>query len=136
MVTTWAVDSDFGPGLTVPMETGRGMNNREHFRVRAKRTKAEREVIAWEIRKCQRPPIPCSVLLTRIAPSRGLDDDNLAGALKAVRDEVAVWLGVDDAHRDTVRYRYGQQRGPWGVRIQFGPPVKGSQGVLIFNGED
>lgn len=31
----------------------------------------------------------------RVAPGR-LDDDNLARACKAVRDEVAAWLGVDD----------------------------------------
>jgi hypothetical protein len=134
--TTWVVDGDFGPGLMVPMQTGRGMNNREHYGQRTRRVKAEREVIAWELTKCQRPPIPCSVLLTRVAPSRGLDDDNLAGALKSIRDEVAAWLRVDDADRNTVRYRYAQARGPWAVRIQFGPPVKGSQGVLMFNDED
>ncbi len=33
--------------------------------------------------------------LTRIAPAL-LDDDNLRPALKAVRDEVAAWIGVDD----------------------------------------
>ena len=59
------------------------------------------------------------VTLTRIAPSNGLDDDNLAGALKAVRDEVAAWLGVDDKDRATVRYEYEQERGPWDVRIEW-----------------
>jgi hypothetical protein len=134
IATTWVEDGDFGAGATIPMQTGRGMNSREHFRARAKRVKAEREVVAWTLRheNVQKPPIPCSVLLTRFAPSRGLDDDNLAGALKSVRDEVAAWLGVDDGDRDTVRYRYGQARGAWAVRIQFGPPVRGAQHVLEF----
>jgi hypothetical protein len=42
-------------------------------------------------------------------------------------DEVAAWLGVDDRHSAQVRYRYAQQRGPWSVRIEFGPPVVGAQ---------
>jgi len=59
------------------------------------------------------------VTLTRIAPSNGLDDDNLAGALKACRDEIAEWIGVNDRDRKTVRYEYEQERGPWGVRIEW-----------------
>jgi hypothetical protein len=132
IVTTWVEDGDFGPAVAVAMRTVPGMNVREHFRARAKRVKAEKDVIAWELVKAQRPPIPCTCLLTRVAPSNGLDDDNLAGALKSVRDAVAAWLGVDDAKRETVRYRYAQTRGPWGVRIQFGPPVRGAQHVLEF----
>jgi len=130
--TTWVEDGDFGPGVTFAMQTSRGLNTREHFRVRIKRVKAEREVTSWELQRCQRPPIPCTCLLTRMAPSRGLDDDNLAGALKGVRDEVAKWLGVDDGNRQAVRFRYAQVRAPWGVRVQFGPPVRGQQGVLDF----
>jgi hypothetical protein len=85
---------------------------------------------AWLLRGTSKPSVPCTVLLTRVAPSAGLDDDNLSGALKGVRDEVAKWLGVDDRHRTQVRYRYAQARGTWGVRIEFGPPPKGSQLTL------
>lgn len=116
----------------IPMRTIPGMNTREHFRTRIKRVSAEKECVAWELHRMQKPALPCSCLLTRSAPSKGLDDDNLAGALKSVRDAVATWLGVDDGKRETVRYRYGQLRGPWGVRIEFGPPVRGMQGVLDF----
>lgn len=130
--TTWVQDGDYGAALDVPMRTVPGMNVREHPMARAKRVKAEKSVIAWELVKIAKPPIPCTCLLTRVAPSNGLDDDNLAGALKSVRDAVADWLGVDDAKRETVRYRYSQSRGPWGVRIQFGPPVRGAQHVLEF----
>lgn len=118
--------------LVVPMRTIPGMNTREHFRVRVKRVRAEKEVIAWELAKLDKPAIPCSVLLTRYAPSNGLDDDNLTGALKSVRDAVATWLGVDDAKRETVRYRYSQARGAWGVGIEFGPAASGSQHILEF----
>jgi hypothetical protein len=113
--------------LLVPLRTVPGLNAREHFRVRSKRVKKEREAVAWILRSAARPQIPCSVILTRVAPSAGVDDDNLVGALKGVRDEIARWLGVDDRNRQQVRYRYAQTRGEWGVRIEFGPPVVGAQ---------
>jgi hypothetical protein len=113
--------------LSVPLRTVPGLNAREHFAVRAKRVRKEREAVAWVLRGAARPAIPCSVTLTRVAPSAGVDDDNLVGALKGVRDEIAAWLGVDDRQRTQVRYRYAQTRGEWGVRIEFGPPVAGAQ---------
>lgn len=119
--------------ISISLKTSPGMNAREHFRVRAKRVKAEREAVAWMLKAMPKPAIPCSVLLTRVAPSNGLDDDNLAGSLKSVRDEVARWLGVDDRDRMTVRYRYAQKRGAqkqWEVRIEFGDPVPGAQMAL------
>jgi hypothetical protein len=55
--------------------------------------------------------------MTRLGPSAGLDSDNLAGALKAVRDGVADWLGIDD--RDPrVAWVCDQRRAAcWGVEI-------------------
>jgi hypothetical protein len=113
--------------IAIPLRTSSGLNAREHFRVRAKRVKAEREAVAWMLHGATKPALPCSVLLTRVAPSNGLDDDNLCGALKSVRDQVAQWLGVDDRHSMRVRYRYAQRRGPWGVCIEFGEAVTGGQ---------
>ena len=97
------------------------MNAREHHMARARRVKAEREVAGWMLASQAKPFTPCDVLLTRIAPSNGLDDDNLASALKSVRDAFAEWIGVDDKHRDIVRYSYAQERGPWAVRIEAEP---------------
>jgi hypothetical protein len=97
--------------------------------------KAERVAVAWHLtqhrRRYGKPAVPCSVLLTRLAPSNGLDDDNLVSSLKSVRDEVAAWLGVDDKDRMTVRYRYAQRRASvWCVIVEFGEPVVGAQLVL------
>lgn len=104
----------------VPIRTVNGMNARDgHWRVRHRRVKAERDAVAWVLRGSTKPGIPCVVTLTRCAPSNGLDDDGLSAALKACRDEIAKWLGVDDRHSDIVRYDYAQERGPWGVRIEF-----------------
>lgn len=105
--------------ILVPIKTGRGMNSREHWRARSKRVKAEREAVALLLNGKEKPQLPCIVTLTRLAPSNGLDDDNLAGSLKAVRDQVAQWLGVDDKRREIVRYEYEQRRAPWGVEIGY-----------------
>lgn len=105
--------------IQVPIRTVPGMNAREHWRARSRRVKTERTAIAWALTGQTKPQLPCVVTLTRVAPSNGLDDDNLAGALKAVRDQVAEWLGVDDKRRDVVRYTYEQRRGPWGVEVAF-----------------
>lgn len=116
--------------IAFPMRTGRGMNSSELPMVRHRRVKREKKEVMWELKRHTKPQIPCTCVLTRVAPSSGLDDDNLAGALKAVRDAVAQWLGVDDKDRMTVRYRYAQRRGPWGVCIEFGEPVTGAQHAL------
>lgn len=69
-----------------------------------------------------RKECPCGpkwrVVLVRVAPSGGLDGDNLQGALKGVRDEVAAFLGVDDGGT-RVTWEYGQRRGDWGVEIRI-----------------
>lgn len=106
--------------IRVNVRTPPGLNVREHWRARARRVKDERESAAWALIGKDKPSTPCSVRLTRYAPSNGLDDDNLAGALKAIRDAVADWIGVDDKHAERVRYVYAQERGPWGVGIEFG----------------
>jgi hypothetical protein len=86
-------------------------NAHEHWRKRQKRAKEQRGLTALFCRtSLAKPPIPCTVRLTRVAP-RALDDDNLAGALKHVRDGVADWLGVNDRRSDLVRYEYAQSRG-------------------------
>jgi hypothetical protein len=122
--------------IVVPIRTVPGMNVREAWHTRSRRVKRERAATGWLLTQAVRPALPCSVLLTRVAPSGGLDDDNLPGALKGVRDAVAEWIGVDDRHSTRVRYRYAQCRGPWAVRIEFGPPVSGAQlellGVLVL----
>ena len=58
------------------------------------------------------PALPVVVFLARIAP-RELDDDNLARACKAARDQVAELLGVDDRDK-RVTWRYEQRRGAAG----------------------
>ena len=108
--------------VTIPMRLGRGQNDRPGNRFeQARLVKSERQSIAWMLCTQTKPATPCTVLITRTAPGNGLDDDNLRGACKAVRDEFANWIGINDRRSDVVKYDYAQargKRGEWSVRIQ------------------
>jgi len=76
------------------------------------------------------------VTLTPVAP-RALDGDNLQSAFKAPRDEVARWLGVDDADPRVV-WRVAQERtkrGVYGVRVTLAP-VDGRASVVAGDAAD
>lgn len=97
--------------FVIPVRTQTESNCNEHWRTRHRRSKAQREVTSAFLAELSGPPTPpCVVRITRV--SRGtMDDDNLASSAKHVRDEIAKWIGVDDKHRDVVRYVYEQRRG-------------------------
>lgn len=60
------------------------------------------------------------VRMVRLAPSEGLDTGNLWNALKAVQDEIAAHLGVDDGPDSPVTWEVDQERSAaYGVRIEF-----------------
>lgn len=88
-------------------------NAHEHWRNRQKRAKTHR-LTAWAKTMNHSATdgpfeFPLVVTITRVAP-RALDDDNLAGSQKHVRDGIADALGIDD--RDPrVSWRYAQRRG-------------------------
>lgn len=107
--------------VTLPLRTISEPNARGHWSTRAKRVKAHRTTALLALRaRVRELTLPAVVVLTRQAPSSGLDDDNLRAALKAVRDGVADALGVDD--RDPrVRWEYRQERAPrgrWAVCVR------------------
>lgn len=83
----------------VPIRIESVANLREHWTVKARRVKRERNAVAMVMRtnlQGRAFPLPCIVTMTRIAP-RSLDDDNLSGGMKAVRDQIAEEMHVDDA---------------------------------------
>lgn len=104
------------------MRTGTGLNERLHWARRARNVKSQRKDVAmmwpWRHRAWAFPVV---VKLTRISPWRGKapDDDQTVGGLKAVRDQVASELGVDDGDETKVTWEYTSERGPWGVRIEI-----------------
>jgi hypothetical protein len=99
-------------------------NAREHWRKSAARTEQERQRLGGALATAtERLPKlkagECArVLVTRIGP-RTLDDDNLQGSGKAVRDAIAEWLGVDDGDRTRFVCRVAQERGPYAVRVEI-----------------
>lgn len=104
--------------ITIPIRTKTGLNSREHPLARVRRVRRERAVTALMLRGHLRPDggFPVVVELTRISP-RLADSDNAIGGCKAIRDEIAAWLGMDDGDTERVRWHYRQERGPFAVRV-------------------
>lgn len=102
-------------------------NLREHWAVKAKRVEAQRKMTALRLKTQglewlahakrilgnERMRVGC--ILTRVAP-RQLDDDNLQSAFKALRDEVAAQVGIDDGS-DRWHWEYHQRKGAPGVEV-------------------
>jgi hypothetical protein len=125
--------------ITMPVPTlsenkYRGM----HKFVKAKKTKAQRDTVRLLIRQLRvlprvvdGKPNRFEVKLVRISAGE-LDDDNVRGALKAVRDEVAAWIGLDD--RDPlIAFTYGQEkveRGTAGVRVEIRDQEQGAEQIV------
>jgi len=60
------------------------------------------------------------VTLVRLAPSDGLDTGNLWNALKAVQDEVAAHLGIDDGPTSPATWEVENERAAaYGVRVEL-----------------
>ena len=99
--------------VTLPIKAESVANLREHWRKKHARAQLHRTTAWAELRAASQPRVllgPIEVTLTRIAP-RSLDSDNLASSLKATRDGVADWLGIDDKDTPRLKWRYGQSRG-------------------------
>lgn len=105
--------------VLLPIRTWSEPNVRVHWAKRARRAHKQREAARMLVRAALAALPPWNpareekrkrtVWLTRLAP-RELDSDNLAAALKAVRDGVADALGMDDGDPRLV-WLYGQRRG-------------------------
>lgn len=99
----------------LPVKTVSEANTRGHWSARARRAKTQR--LAARV-LCPRAPLPATVLLTRHSAGT-LDDDNLRGALKAVRDGIADAFGVPD-NDPRLRFEYAQAkcaRDAFGVHV-------------------
>ena len=110
--------------LVVPVATISEANARSHPQARATRVRRQRETVTAHLARYPARPLPVArVRLVRLG-ERALDTDNLAGALKAVRDAVAAWLCVDDGLRGGIVWEVDQEphkrhRNLPGVRIEL-----------------
>lgn len=105
---------------TIDVQLGRGQNMREHYAVRAKRVKAEREATKAALKGpfaygSLHEDDGARITLHRPWARVPLDSDNLSGAFKGVRDEVASFLGVDDKS-ERLHWIYTQSKQPKGTR--------------------
>lgn len=95
----------------IPLRTVSEANARDHWSKKARRVKHHRSTARLLTQQAARATaLPVVVTLTRIAPSSGLDDDNLRSALKAIRDGIADAYGLDD-RAPSIEWRYAQRRG-------------------------
>lgn len=102
--------------IILPIKTISEANCRDHWAKKAKRVKTHRTTARL---MCPKFELPCIVTLTRV--SRGtLDDDNLRGATKAVRDGIADKLGADDGS-PLIDWRYAQKKGAPSVMVKLEP---------------
>lgn len=106
--------------LTLPIPTVSESNARGHWSKRHARSAPQRRIVGLVLRpQLSALGLPVRVLLTRMSAGE-LDDDNLRGALKAVRDGVADALGLRDDSDARVTWLYAQAkvpRGSWGFEV-------------------
>lgn len=99
--------------VTMRLRTVSMANVREHWAVRAKRNRDHRLAVGAQFVWCpeylKATPFPLVVTFTRYG-KRLLDDDNLSGSFKSIRDEVAAQLGRDDNPRAGITWVYRQEK--------------------------
>jgi hypothetical protein len=114
---TYSTDNDVV--VMLPLQTKSEANQRGNWRTKEKRRKEQVNVASLGIRSGtlhHRGRRVSRVEMTRIGP-RKLDTDNLHGALKYVRDGIALGLGIND---DTDIWFPLQEKHPclYGVRVR------------------
>lgn len=107
---------------------GKAGNEREHHMARWRRYQSERATtegaalvqLGGQVRaRLVLMEKPLVVTLTRLG-KRLLDDDNLPAACAAVRDQLAVMLGVTDGPNDKrVSWKYDQLVGDYAVDVRI-----------------
>lgn len=98
------------------------LNTSMHWKKMVRLKQKQRKVIGECLKDAVIPPLPLIVVLTRIGP-RTLDGDNLQGACKYVRDEVAAAVGTDDGS-SLYTWVYKQRTGEYGIEIEFFPRTR------------
>lgn len=103
----------------IPIRIPSLANARLHWRALKRIKRQQRDATLYCLVGKSLPPMPCIVTITRVGQRR-LDDDNLAGACKYVRDQIAEVIGVDDGS-PLYTWRYEQRVGS---RLVYGVDVE------------
>lgn len=100
--------------IVIPgMQLVSAANVHAHWRVRHKHVATERAVVRAMLGP-RMPQSPTWHVVIAIRRPRAMDTDNMAMACKAMRDEIADWLGLDD-RTDRIAWTI-RDDGPIGVR--------------------
>ncbi len=115
--------------VTIPMKTtnpnnGQTGNSKLAGIIRARARASQRRAATLHLAAAGKlPPLPVTVLVTRVAPSSGLDPhDGLRASLKGVVDGIADALGLKSDRDPRVSWAYDQRRGmraEWAVTIRI-----------------
>lgn len=106
--------------FSIPIRLPSLANTRLHWRRMAslkKKQKVATSIAMVEADGVRHLSMPLLVTITRVGP-RKLDDDNLAGACKYVRDQIATTVGIDDGS-DLYTWRYEQRIGKYNVEVEI-----------------
>lgn len=114
--------------IYLPIATVSVSNMREHWAKKAARAKLHRQQANLMAMRIKTLELPATITLIRVGP-RKLDDDNLRGALKAVRDGLADRIGIDDGD-PRITWEYGQEKGR---PKQRGVIVRASSQAILDN---
>ncbi len=95
--------------IVIDMKLPSLANCRMHWRAMDSLKKEQKGIVFAYLFGRTLPMLPATITLTRTGP-RKLDDDNLSGAFKYVRDQIAKAYGVDDGS-DLYAWRYEQRTG-------------------------
>ena len=103
----------------VPLRLPSLANTRMSWQAMARLKRKQKDTTALAMRAVGgvTPTPPLVVTITRVGP-RKLDDDNLAGACKYVRDAIANCIGLDDGS-DLYTWVYRQRIGPYSVEVEI-----------------
>lgn len=103
--------------VVIPIKLPSLTNQRLNWKGLARQKKDQRYATGLCLYGHSIPRPPWTVTITRVGP-RKLDDDNLAAACKAVRDEIAAFVGVDDGS-DLYSWVYRQRKGVYSVEVEI-----------------
>jgi len=105
----------------LPLRIESNANLREHWAVKMKRTKMQRWAAGCAVGASSDWTLPAGKFVVRLVRvgRRLLDDDNLCGGFKSIRDGVADALGLSD-NDPRIKWEYAQEKGrEYSCRIEL-----------------